>query len=74
MKSPPRQLAVVSRLKRFWCTSVQFGNVRIAFLPRLRGKRSNFLVISWPKRIKIGAKKFLKIAKVVSPWFHSKGF
>ena len=31
-------------------------------------------MISWPEEIKIGAKNFLKIAKFVSPWFHSKIF
>ena len=51
-------VGVVSHLERFRPTSAQFGNARKAFLLSLRGKIIANITISWPKRIKIGAKKF----------------
>ena len=52
--------AVVSHLERFLRTSARFGNnVQKAFLLRLRQKKNcDYLMIFWPKRIKIDTKKF----------------
>ena len=50
--------AIVRHLERLRRTFIRFGNVRKEFLSRLRGKNCNCLIISWSKRIKIGAKIF----------------
>ena len=76
MKPPSTAATIVSHLKRLCCTSVQFGSVRKAFLSRLREKdlQIQYLMISWPKRIKIGAKIILKNSKICITWFHRKFF
>ena len=66
---------VVSHLERFWPTFVQFGNVRKAFLPSLRGKRiANILQFLGRRESKLERKKSKKLPKLFHYGFTVKFF
>ena len=59
-------VAILSHLKRFWRTSIWFGNVRKAFLPLLRGKRIAItLSRTASKLVRKNSKKLPKLSVMV---------